>query len=619
MKMIRGLTEGQVLQRLGPRGANVVLELTGAGTEPIDATITKAGGALPKWKRRKLVPARHRNGGICVKLTEIPAGGPYRLHLQCGRAQVLVRSFYVGDVWVLAGQSNMEGVANMPGLAKPHPLIRAFSMRREWRQAAEPLFVLGESPDPCHHGARQLTVAEAENYRRTTPKGSGVGLAFALEMFRRSGVPQGLMCVAHGGTSMAQWDPASRDEGGGSLYGSMLLSVRACGQPVAGLLWYQGESDAAPPLVPLYRERMRTLVAATRRDLEQPALPWVVVQLARAYGNVEPACWNAIQEEQRLLPAHLKNLETVAAVDLAMDDQIHIGAAGFPILAARLARAADRLAYGNEREQRPPQLREIAAPRPDAKPDHVDVIFDHVVGGLRAAGEPFGFTFIGQGGKVQPAIYKTTLHGDRVRLHLGPGYAAGATLHYGHGLAPYCNITDARGEALPVFGPVPVHPGHAFLPFITTWKSTDVIVPAAPLGEISRPDPDALGATVKTYARNNFVNEHTAWVGRTGHAYFSAQIELPEPMRLQFRIGYDAPIRLWLDDALFFEDLAGTNPAVVDKSGKTGAVPTGRHRITVAMDINGGLAWGFYLRFRRVDLTAAQVKKGGYALPGYSV
>jgi len=578
------------------------------------ATISKAGRALPKWKRRVLTPTRGR-----VTLSGIPVGGPYGLRLECGRERLVVRSFYVGDVWVLAGQSNMEGVGDMPGRAKPHPLIRSFSMRREWRAAAEPLFVLGESPDSCHHRERQLTVEEAEHYRRTTKKGSGVGLAFAHEMLRRSGVPQGLMCVAHGGTSMAQWNPALRDEGGRSLYGSMMLSVRACGQPVAGVLWYQGESDAAPQLVPLYRERMRALVAATQRDFKQPVLPWIVVQLARAYGNIEPDCWNRIQEEQRLLPSHIRNLETVVAVDLAMDDQIHVGAAGFPILAARLARAADRLVYGNRREQRPPQLRRIIAPKPEEMPTHVDVVFDNVVDGLRAEGEPFGFSFIGQTGNVQPAIYKTTLHGDRVRLHLGPGYAAGASLHYGHGLAPYCNITDARGEALQVFGPVPLHPGHAFFPFITTWKKTDVMESVPPLGKISRPDLDALGATVKTYVRNNLVNEHTAWVERKGHAYFSAEIELPEPMRLEFRIGYDGPIRLWLDETIFFEDLAGSNPAVVDKSSKTGDVTAGRHRITVAMDINGGLAWGFYLRFRRVDSTPAQVKRGGHAVPTYSV
>ena len=144
----------------------------------------------------------------------------------------------------MAGQSNMQGIGNMSGKAKPHPLIRAFSMRREWRAAEDPLHLLEESPDICHT-EKQCSAKAGEELRRNAIKGVGVGVFFAREMFERSGgVPQGLICVAHGGTSMQQWSPERKKLGGGSLYASMLTSVKATGQPVAGLLWYQGESDA---------------------------------------------------------------------------------------------------------------------------------------------------------------------------------------------------------------------------------------------------------------------------------------------------------------------------------------------------------------------------------------
>jgi hypothetical protein len=32
----------------------------------------------------------------------------------------------------------------------------------------------------------------------------------------------------------------------------------------------------------------------------------------------------------------------------------------------------------------------------------------------------------------------------------------GANLWYGHGLDPYCNLTDGLDMAVPVFGPVPL-------------------------------------------------------------------------------------------------------------------------------------------------------------------
>jgi sialate O-acetylesterase len=39
----------------------------------------------------------------------------------------------------------------------------------------------------------------------------------------------------------------------------------------------------------------------------------------------------------------------------------------------------------------------------------------------------------------------------------------------------------------------------------------------------------------------------------------------------------------------------------------------------VAMDLNGGVAWGFFLRLRRTDLSAAEIRKGGFGRPAYSV
>ena len=101
----------------------------------------------------------------------------------------------------------MEGCGKMTSPAKSHPLIRALSMRREWRLAEDPLHVVPESPDTCHT-AIQCTPQEGEHRRRTVESGVGVGIFFAREMLLRSrGVPQGLIATSHGGTSMTQWDP----------------------------------------------------------------------------------------------------------------------------------------------------------------------------------------------------------------------------------------------------------------------------------------------------------------------------------------------------------------------------------------------------------------------------
>src|ERR1019366_889897 len=111
---------------------------------------------------------------------------------------------------------------------------------------------------------------------------------------RRTGVPQGILACAQGGTTMTQWDPALRDQGGRSLYGAMIRRFRTHGGRVAGLIWYQGESDANVKAGPRYIRRMRRFVQAVRRDARAPRLPVVVVQLARAAAGVEAKWWNAI-------------------------------------------------------------------------------------------------------------------------------------------------------------------------------------------------------------------------------------------------------------------------------------------------------------------------------------
>lgn len=614
MKILLGLVEGQVLQRLGSRGAAVQLSGESRGTGGIFATLSQKGKVLSGWKNRKV---GNSTGKFVIKLSGIPAGGPYRLKLELGSESVVIKSFFVGDVWVLAGQSNMQGVGNLNQAMKPHPLIRAFSMRREWRQAEDPLHVLSESPDECHHKGRQITVEEAETYRKQTAKGVSVGIPFAREMWAITGVPQGLICTAHGGTSMAQWDPALRSQGGASLYYSMHESVKATGQPVAGVLWYQGESDCSPQVIPLYVERMKTLVAATRKHFGQPDLPWVIVQLGRfvAAGNGEP--WSQIRELQRTLPTRIRRLLTVPAIDLSLDDAIHISSEGFGKLGRRLALAAASLAHGKKVEL--PQLVKIHPVRSEPGIGIIqEVEFSGVKGKLVSAGEPSGFSYVGESGAPQSTLYRITLAGNRARLWLN-GNPEG-WVGYGLGHNPYCNVTDERGLPLPAFGPSMVGIPRALLPYLTQWNASPLLPTGKPLAKLQPADLAKPVYAAKTYGDSGgFVNEHPNWENQSGQQYFSAALDLPERMKLKFLMGYDGPFRIWLDGKPLFMDLKGTNPAIADASSKTVALAAGRHRIAVAMDLNDGRAWGFFLRFQRLDVTAAQIRSGNYAKPVYAV
>jgi sialate O-acetylesterase len=624
MKIQTGLTDGQVLQRQGKKGAFLQLRGTCGQTGLVYATISDQRRCVAGWK--KIIVGKAAHGRFAVSLAGIPAGGPYRLDLQAEKEAACVKAFFVGDVWLLAGQSNMEGVGNMPHAPKTHPLIRSFSLAREWVLAKDPLHVKRESSDACHSDGPPFSPAEAREFRRQATKGVGVGVFFAREMLQRSGVPQGLICTAHGATSMTQWDAGRKNEGAASFYGSMLLAVKATGQPVAGVLWYQGESDACESDKELYTERTKRLVAATRRDLRQPSLPWIAVQIGRVFdGRTEVAAWNDLQEQQRLLPDKIKNLELLAAIDLPLDDGIHLASAGHARLAARLAHMADYLVYGNKKEIGAPRLQEIrcvnvSMNNPLGMGPDIDVEFDHVAGGLQASGAPEGFTLVTADGQVWPCIYKTTLHGSIARLHVARPLPDGAKLHYGHGMGPVCNITDGRGLSLPVFGPLPLPQGQTWLPYVTSWRVTDVIPPPSDsLAKLACPDFKTFKTTVKAYGPDGLVNEHPQWVKKSGHAYFSAQLELPEPMKLQFSMGYDGPFRLWLDTTPIFTDLKGMTPNISDQGSVTLALKARRYRLTVAMDINRGRAIGFTLRFLRRDVSKAQIEADTFRRPLYSV
>lgn len=375
---------------------------------------------------------RRDNGDVI----ELPVGGPYTVD----NAEHIL----VGDIWILAGQSNMEGIGDLIDVESPSPFVHSFQSREQWAVAEEPLHWLGESPRVVHHliwGQELPEEIPPRDPQRN--KGAGLGLTFAKERYARTGVPVGLIPAAHGGTSMEQWNPQLRDEGDASLYGALLGRVQAIGGKVAGVLWYQGESDAYPEAVEVYHQRMTALVQALRSDLGNEQLPFYYVQIGGLVQEGAPVGWNLMRESQRTFQHVLPNMVMVSAIDLELDDLIHIGTQGLKRLGRRLADAVDGL-----------HAPDILTVEPELEQSRIRITYRPVRGELRAPGRPAGFSLRTRDGAEVPVLYKTALEGNTVTLHLTLNTLPEDTsLWYGWGLNPYCNITDGADAALPAFGP----------------------------------------------------------------------------------------------------------------------------------------------------------------------
>lgn len=460
-----GLEPYRVYQRDEEDQAELSFGGLAAGEGPIQARILQGRRTVPGFDWKTVGQAE--KGKFSATITGVPVGGEYtveirRLDALGNIAEITdVANLLVGDIWVLAGQSNMEGVGDLENVQEPHPLVHNFTMAHRWELATEPLHWLIDSRDPVHYGNRLRGLDEAgrrqrraaDRERRT--KGAGLGLPFAVEMVEHTGVPVGLISAAHGGTSMTQWDPSRREQAADSLYGSMLRQARRAGGKIRGVLWYQGESDANPGAAPHFAERFRGLVEAFREDFDDPDLPVYFVQIGRfVIGSRDAMPWKQVQEAQRLLGREIPDTAVVSVMDLELDDLIHVGTQGLKRLGARLARVARRQLFGDESLALGPRLASVEL---EAGRTEVHLEYDEVNGSLLPGSRITGFSIRDEKGEPLRLIYEAKVDpadGSRVVLRLRGRVPEGAKLWYGFGLDPVCNLVDEADMAALAFGPV---------------------------------------------------------------------------------------------------------------------------------------------------------------------
>lgn len=158
------------------------------------------------------------------------AGGPHVLVVKAGRATQVVRDIRLGDVWLCAGQSNME-----------LPVWRALDASSEIASATHPdirLFVVphGSAVTP------QSRFAGEVRWQAVSPESardfSAACLYFARELRKTIDVPMGLIQAAWGGSRIEAWTSADALRAAGDLEEALdVLSLHATDVSAAVARW----------------------------------------------------------------------------------------------------------------------------------------------------------------------------------------------------------------------------------------------------------------------------------------------------------------------------------------------------------------------------------------------
>lgn len=285
-----------------------------------------------------------KNGDFTCTLPKQKASlKPYSLTILYNETTLLtLKNVYVGDVFIAAGQSNMElnysqyyeGSGNSynfgGGLITTDDLPKQLSDNNVHFVASANSSKGTDFPlRDVNEQAGTWLEATADNSQHF----SYLAQQFAMQLrAAHPNVPIGIIQTAWGGT------PIRRHVQGGDIYANHIAPLE--GFHVAGVLWYQGCNDSTNEATALaYESQMTLLINQYREVFDQDDLPFLYVQLARWPGyqytqNVRFAQLNTLSN------AGLRNASNVAmtvSLDTDKGTSTLIHPLGKDILGARMA------------------------------------------------------------------------------------------------------------------------------------------------------------------------------------------------------------------------------------------------------------------------------------------
>lgn len=210
------------------------------------------------------------NGGAYTTIDAAPTGGSFSGTLSnqaAGQGTLTVRfkndttishsHVYVGigDIFVIAGQSNASGRATNNQVYS-HATLKATLLQNSdtW----------GDLIDPTDHPFGE-TVHTASDIVGV-PKGS-IWPPLATSVMANNSLPVAFIPCALGGSSITAWQPGANHQDRTTLYGNMVYRTNLAGGCRA-VLWWQGETDAAADMsTATYQTNLQAIADALNTDL----------------------------------------------------------------------------------------------------------------------------------------------------------------------------------------------------------------------------------------------------------------------------------------------------------------------------------------------------------------
>ena len=381
------------------------------------------------------------------------------------------------DIWVLAGQSNMDGNGRTPDTST-NSKIMMLGLDNRWVRAQNPLHRIYEAAAPAY----ELTIREFPWYREMdkdkvreelTKKseeskkhpigGVGPGIYFARRIFDQTDRPIALIPCGIGGTTMDQWNPTRKPGGDSILYGAMINRIKSVGGDIKGFIWYQGESEAMSGNTKHYENELLGLIDSFRKDIRNPDLPIIIVQIGRFVikNSAMDRTFEEVREIQRTVTKKRQDVYMVTSIDLPLDDAAHLSSDGQRRLGKRIAEVALTYIYGLKDHGKQIDLETMKMCKDDKSgSNYLHLHFSGVSGRLTCCGLPSQFELRVNGEpRYEYVVSKTELDlADAAGLNLFLSAISNdpTQLICGSGTNPYVNITDSLDIAIPAFGPVDI-------------------------------------------------------------------------------------------------------------------------------------------------------------------